>query len=284
MEASLGWAKAGRRPGWPAQVLSVAWGRRVNAQTGHRPAFMIERASIPGQASGPRQRGNGVGRSKLTITPSSPSCSNRPGGSRHAVPPVRRHGRLPAGPSAPPAPPGPAPAFASKPPTAWSSTPGPWNTPRTSRPGVSVVPKGTPLVGTLPDGAAKGLRFPAKYGFVGMNSFGMPVNIDGINEKGLVAGGLLFPGYALPGVRGRRGRQDHRPVRRDQLAAVPVRHRGRGQEGPGRRRVCQGPAALGGVTSAPCPCTTPSTTPRATASSSSTSAARSRSHDNPSAC
>ncbi|MYL83218.1 linear amide C-N hydrolase [Desulfovibrio aerotolerans] len=61
---------------------------------------------------------------------------------------------------------------------------------------VLIVPKGTPLVGTLPDGSPKGLRYKAKYGFVGMNAFNSNILIDGINEKGLMVGGLLFPGYA----------------------------------------------------------------------------------------
>lgn len=61
---------------------------------------------------------------------------------------------------------------------------------------VAIFPKGTPFAGITPDGAAKGLTFRAKYGFVGMNAFGSDVVIDGINEQGLMVGGLLFPGYA----------------------------------------------------------------------------------------
>ncbi len=120
--------------------------------------------------------------------------------------------------------------------------------------GVSVVPKGTPLVGTLPDGAAKGLRFPAKYGFVGMNSFGMPVNIDGINEKGLVAGGLLFPGYAgyqefVAAEAGKTIAQfDVINWLLSQFATVAEVRKGLADV-----RVCQGPAALGGVTVGPLP-------------------------------
>ncbi|MCX7971067.1 MAG: choloylglycine hydrolase family protein, partial [Negativicutes bacterium] len=41
-----------------------------------------------------------------------------------------------------------------------------------------------------------GLRWVARYGFVGMNTADLPVLSDGMNEKGLAAGGLLFPGYA----------------------------------------------------------------------------------------
>ncbi|MGE4538221.1 MAG: linear amide C-N hydrolase [Desulfovibrio sp.] len=61
---------------------------------------------------------------------------------------------------------------------------------------VFTVPKGTALRGTLPDGKLGGLKWKARHGFVGMGSFGKPMVIDGINDAGLVAGGLLFPGYA----------------------------------------------------------------------------------------
>lgn len=61
---------------------------------------------------------------------------------------------------------------------------------------VLIVPKGTALVGTLPDGSSNGLRYQTKYGFLGMNAFGSTVLTDGLNEKGLVVGALLFPGYA----------------------------------------------------------------------------------------
>lgn len=120
--------------------------------------------------------------------------------------------------------------------------------------GVSIVPQGTPFVGTLPDGKAKGLRFPAKYGFVGMNSYGKLYNIDGINEKGLVAGGLLFPGYA--------GYQPFKPAEASrtisqldvinwilsQFATVAeVR------QGLSRVRVCQGPSQLDDVPIGPLP-------------------------------
>ena len=61
---------------------------------------------------------------------------------------------------------------------------------------ISVIPKGTEYIGTLPDGAQNGARWTAKYGIVGMNAMGLPMLIDGINEKGLVAGNLMFPGFA----------------------------------------------------------------------------------------
>ncbi|MHC1790716.1 linear amide C-N hydrolase [Solidesulfovibrio sp.] len=61
---------------------------------------------------------------------------------------------------------------------------------------ILIVPKGVDMVGTLPSGAVKGLRFKTKYGSVGMNAFGSTILSDGMNEKGLVVGALLFPGYA----------------------------------------------------------------------------------------
>jgi len=61
---------------------------------------------------------------------------------------------------------------------------------------ISVLPKGTEYIGTLPDGTQNGLKWAVKYGIVGMNCGGMPLMIDGINEKGLAAGNLLFPGFA----------------------------------------------------------------------------------------
>jgi choloylglycine hydrolase len=61
---------------------------------------------------------------------------------------------------------------------------------------ISVVPKGTRYVGTLPDGTQGGLQWTTKYGMVGMNVMGLPMLIDGMNEKGLVVGNLMFPAYA----------------------------------------------------------------------------------------
>jgi choloylglycine hydrolase len=61
---------------------------------------------------------------------------------------------------------------------------------------VAIFPKGTAFIGLLPDGSAKGLAFTGKYGFVGMNAFGSDITCDGLNEKGLMVGALLFPGYA----------------------------------------------------------------------------------------
>ena len=61
---------------------------------------------------------------------------------------------------------------------------------------VSVIPKGTEYQGTLTDGTQAGLAWTTKYGMVGMNTYGLPVISDGLNEAGLVAGNLMFPGYA----------------------------------------------------------------------------------------
>ena len=61
---------------------------------------------------------------------------------------------------------------------------------------VSVIPKGTEYQGTLPDGTQAGLAWTTKYGMVGMNTFGLPAISDGINEAGLAAGNLEFPGFA----------------------------------------------------------------------------------------
>jgi choloylglycine hydrolase len=61
---------------------------------------------------------------------------------------------------------------------------------------ISIVPAGTEYAGTLPDGKQDGLKWKVKYGFVGMNNVTLPVITDGVNEKGLVVGMLMFPGYA----------------------------------------------------------------------------------------
>ena len=61
---------------------------------------------------------------------------------------------------------------------------------------ISIIPKDTVFKGTLPDGAQKGLSWTTKYGMVGMNAFGLPMLIDGVNEKGLAVGNLMFPGFA----------------------------------------------------------------------------------------
>jgi choloylglycine hydrolase len=59
-----------------------------------------------------------------------------------------------------------------------------------------VIPRNLKITGTGPNGeAGTGLSWTTKYGAVGMNGVGLPVLVDGMNERGL-AGGLLY----LPGV------------------------------------------------------------------------------------
>jgi len=60
---------------------------------------------------------------------------------------------------------------------------------------VAVVPAGTEISGTLPDGG-KGITYKTKYGMVGATAVGLPVIVDGVNDQGLALGMLYFPGYA----------------------------------------------------------------------------------------
>ena len=60
---------------------------------------------------------------------------------------------------------------------------------------ILIVPRGREYVGTAP-GDKSGLRWTSKYGVVGANAFGMPVTLDGLNEKGLHVGLFYFPGFA----------------------------------------------------------------------------------------
>jgi choloylglycine hydrolase len=60
---------------------------------------------------------------------------------------------------------------------------------------VLVVPAGTALTGTLPDGG-KGISYTTKYGFLGANAEGLTAIVDGINDQGLYVGLFYFPGYA----------------------------------------------------------------------------------------
>jgi choloylglycine hydrolase len=60
---------------------------------------------------------------------------------------------------------------------------------------IMVVPAGTALTGTLPDGG-KGISYKTKYGFAGANAEGMTAIVDGINDQGLYVGLFYFPGYA----------------------------------------------------------------------------------------
>jgi choloylglycine hydrolase len=60
-----------------------------------------------------------------------------------------------------------------------------------------IVPRGTAFAGATPDGKEGGLKWAAKYGFVGMNVDVAPeVVADGMNENGLVVSLLYLPGYS----------------------------------------------------------------------------------------
>ena len=60
---------------------------------------------------------------------------------------------------------------------------------------VIVIPAGTAMNGTLPDGN-KGVSYSTKYSFVGANAVGQPVIMDGLNDQGLSFGLFYFPGFA----------------------------------------------------------------------------------------
>jgi choloylglycine hydrolase len=60
---------------------------------------------------------------------------------------------------------------------------------------VLIIPAGTAMTGTLPDGGA-GIRYTTKYGIGGANGAGMTAIIDGINDQGLYVGLFYFPGSA----------------------------------------------------------------------------------------
>jgi choloylglycine hydrolase len=60
---------------------------------------------------------------------------------------------------------------------------------------VTLLPRNLALTGSLPNGIP-GKRWMARYAAMGMNGFGLPILVDGFNEKGLAGGMLFFPGYA----------------------------------------------------------------------------------------
>jgi choloylglycine hydrolase len=60
---------------------------------------------------------------------------------------------------------------------------------------IIVVPRSKDYVGTAP-GDKPGLSWKTKYSIVGANAFGIPVTVDGLNEKGLQVGLFYFPGFA----------------------------------------------------------------------------------------
>ena len=57
------------------------------------------------------------------------------------------------------------------------------------------VPKGYAFKGTRPDGS-QGMAYSSKYAIIGINTYGQPAVVDGLNEKGLAAGLFYFPGFA----------------------------------------------------------------------------------------
>lgn len=57
------------------------------------------------------------------------------------------------------------------------------------------VPRGLSFEGTRPDGS-RGMSYKSKYAFMGINTFGAPAVVDGLNEKGLAVGLFYFPGFA----------------------------------------------------------------------------------------
>src|SRR5262245_50395911 len=63
------------------------------------------------------------------------------------------------------------------------------------RSNILIVPAGTELVATTPDGQP-GKIWTAKYGAVGVNAYNYRIFLDGINERGLSVGLFYFPGYA----------------------------------------------------------------------------------------
>ncbi len=60
---------------------------------------------------------------------------------------------------------------------------------------ILMIPRGFARTGTTPDGKP-GLSWTTKYASVGANGAGLPILLDGLNEKGLAAGTFYFPGSA----------------------------------------------------------------------------------------
>ncbi|TCT01540.1 choloylglycine hydrolase family protein [Aquabacter spiritensis] len=59
-----------------------------------------------------------------------------------------------------------------------------------------VIPRQFALASSGPDGKPGALTWKAKYAAVGLNAFGEPFLVDGVNERGLAGGILYFPDYA----------------------------------------------------------------------------------------
>lgn len=58
---------------------------------------------------------------------------------------------------------------------------------------IMVFPRGAEIVGTTADANTPGLTWNVKYAAGGMNGVGLPILVDGINEKGLSGGIFYFP-------------------------------------------------------------------------------------------
>lgn len=58
-----------------------------------------------------------------------------------------------------------------------------------------VIPRQHPFSATGPDGKA-GLTWKGTYAATGLNAYGWPILVDGMNERGLAGGILYFPNYA----------------------------------------------------------------------------------------
>lgn len=56
-----------------------------------------------------------------------------------------------------------------------------------------IHPRGERFISTSPTGS-EAMKWNSKYGFVGLDIFGMNTSVDGLNEKGLSVGVLWFPG------------------------------------------------------------------------------------------
>lgn len=60
-----------------------------------------------------------------------------------------------------------------------------------------VLPRAYGFKATGPDGSTgSGLEWTGKYAAIGANGLGLPILVDGVNEKGLAGGMLFFPGLA----------------------------------------------------------------------------------------
>jgi choloylglycine hydrolase len=61
-----------------------------------------------------------------------------------------------------------------------------------------IVPRNLTITGTGPEGrlGQGGLKWTTKYAAAGANALGLPVFLDGFNEKGLTGGLFNFPGFA----------------------------------------------------------------------------------------